>query len=103
MQPDNIIFEGKGFKLSNFKEVHQGKVLYQFNLIVEAWGNSSGLTIKNCKLIQHDGNRFIAFPQRKYTSKDGEEKWTSDIYIAEEVKKRLDESVGSYLKERFKS
>jgi len=40
------------------------------------------LIIRDCKLIQNDdGSMFAGFPSRKYTDKDGKEKWTNIIEI----------------------
>ena len=40
------------------------------------------LIIRDCKLIQNDdGSMFAGFPSRKYTDKDGTEKWTNIIEI----------------------
>lgn len=40
------------------------------------------MIIRDCKLIQNDdGNFFAGFPSRKYTDKEGKEKWTNIIEI----------------------
>jgi DNA-binding cell septation regulator SpoVG len=40
------------------------------------------LIIRDCKLIQNDdGSMFAGFPSRKYTDKDGNEKWTNIVEI----------------------
>src|SRR5574343_302722 len=40
------------------------------------------MVIRDCKLIQNENGTFFAgFPSRKYTDKDGNEKWTNIIEI----------------------
>lgn len=44
------------------------------------WPNH--LIIRDCKLIQNDdGSMFAGFPSRKYTDKDGKDKWTNIVEI----------------------
>lgn len=44
------------------------------------WPNH--LIIRDCKLIQNDdGSMFAGFPSRKYTDRDGNEKWTNIIEV----------------------
>lgn len=40
------------------------------------------MIIRDCKLVQNDdGSFFAGFPSRKYTDKEGKEKWTNIIEI----------------------
>ena len=40
------------------------------------------MVIRDCKLVQNDdGSFFAGFPSRKYTDRDGNEKWTNIIEI----------------------
>ena len=51
------------------------------------------MIIRDCKLIQNeDGSFFVGLPSRKYTDRDGKEKWTNIVEILDaDLKTRISE------------
>lgn len=100
MLNENATFEGKGITLLNFKEGSKGATLYQFDLRIESWHT----TFKNCSIVEGSNDKkFFSFARRKYTTKDGQEKWTSDIWMDDAEKDRLTITILELINEKFKN
>lgn len=57
------------------------------------------MVIRDCKLVQNDdGSFFAGFPSRKYTDKDGNEKWTNIIEILD---KDLKAKIGELARKEY--
>jgi hypothetical protein len=98
MLTDKLNLQGYGLKLLGFKEINKGNILYQFDLESDL----TGLTIKECRLINWNGTTFVSFPGRQYEV-DGKKKTMSYIYMPKEKKDKLDELVKKLIDEQFKS
>lgn len=66
-------------KIQNYRSINKGALVSSFDIIIPKWGN---FTIKECKLFQKNGQRFISMPSKEYEH-EGKKKYYSLVAFQE--------------------
>jgi len=76
-------------KIMNFKSISNGIVVCSFDLQF----TNLGLTIREYKLLESNGTRWLAPPSRPYQDESGKKKFFNYIFLEKENKDRFDKAV----------